>query len=405
MTPRRWREHASYVVSAHVIPVTAVAALAATAFGMRFPQRDGRPGDTSAQGLLFAALGAATLLLCRRSPYVALAGATMVFLGYGLVAGNFNPALQLPIMVCVYYLVLERPVRWSVLVVSVLVVLIWIIAIQTTSGAWIGPNRLGTVAYIMLAAAIGAVSRTRRAYLGAVEARARLAERMREDEATRRVAAERVRIAQDLHDITAHHLSLMHMQVAVALRLLPDRAGEAADILRRLQLTAKEALAETKAAVGVLRSDDHDSVMAPTPGIDDVRSLIDGHRCAGMEVELETEGDPVGLPDAIGLTAYRIVQEALTNAARHAADGTVRVKLTYGFHTLTIAVSNPAQLKPAKPPGPQFGLTGMQERARAVGGSVSADRRGRSFETVARLPLTSSDPDLSMLYRSTETHR
>ncbi|MGK2320941.1 sensor histidine kinase [Gordonia rhizosphera] len=325
--------------------------------------------------------------MCRRWPHAALAAATAVFIVYGLVVGDFNPALQLPIMVCVYYLVTERSPLWSAVVVTGLVVLVWIIAVATTSGHWIGPNRLGTVAYILLAAAVGAVSHTRRAYLEALESRARLAERMREDEARQRVAAERLRIAQDLHDITAHHLSLMHMQIAVALRLLHTRPDEAAEILGRLQDTARAALDETKAAVGMLRGGDESGDLAPTPGLRDLAELIDAHRKAGMRIDVTTTGVVVDLPPAIDLTAYRIVQEALTNAARYGAGGEVRLDLAYGLNTLTISVANTVAATVSTRARPQFGIIGTEERARSVGGSVTTRRDGTEFQAVSRLPL------------------
>ncbi|XVU27817.1 sensor histidine kinase [Actinoplanes sp. CA-054009] len=242
--------------------------------------------------------------------------------------------------------------------------------------------------YILVAVAVGDAVRTRRALLIQVRERAEQAERTREQEARRRVGEERIRIARDLHDVVAHHITLVNAQAGVAHHLMrthPDRAYEA---LAEIRETSRAALDELRATVGLLRQDDDppDS-RRPTPTFADIGTLVDGFRKAGADITVTTDGRPGPLTGPADVAAYRILQEALTNAGKHALPGPVQVRLAYGPALLRLTVTNPA--RPGRHgPGTGHGLIGMRERAETAAGTVTAEMRpdGR-FVVEAALPL------------------
>ncbi|MQL65080.1 sensor histidine kinase [Streptomyces vinaceus] len=260
--------------------------------------------------------------------------------------------------------------------------------------SWRDASRMGTVvAAPLLAGLIGHAVRTRRAYLAAVEERARRAEESRELEARRRVAEERVRIARELHDLVAHQITLANAQATVAAHFFDSRPEQTRVSLRELVETTGHALDELRATVGLLRqTGDTAAPDGPAPGLDRLPDLLESFRRAGLEVSVREEGAARALPPGVDLTAYRIVQEALTNVTKHAAGRGARVGLDWGGGRLTVTVSDDggaAAGPPAlsdRPPG--YGLIGMRERAAAVGGELTAGPRPEGgFLVTARLPL------------------
>ncbi|MEU0580865.1 histidine kinase [Streptomyces griseoincarnatus] len=260
--------------------------------------------------------------------------------------------------------------------------------------SWRDASRMGTVvAAPLLAGLIGHAVRTRRAYLAAVEERARRAEESRELEARRRVAEERVRIARELHDLVAHQITLANAQATVAAHFFDSRPEQTRVSLRELVETTGHALDELRATVGLLRqTGDTAAPDGPAPGLDRLPDLLESFRRAGLEVSVREEGAARALPPGVDLTAYRIVQEALTNVTKHAAGRGARVGLDWGGGRLTVTVSDDggaASGPPAlsdRPPG--YGLIGMRERAAAVGGELTAGPRPEGgFLVTARLPL------------------
>jgi signal transduction histidine kinase len=222
------------------------------------------------------------------------------------------------------------------------------------------------------------------------------------------VAEERSRIARELHDVVAHHVSVMTVQAAGAQRALgrdPDRAREA---MAAIEATGRTALTEMRRIVGVLRTggpeEDH---RAPAPGLGDLPALVSQVREAGLALELVIDGDVRELPQGVDLTAYRIVQEALTNSLRHARDTRATVRVHYGRTELRVQVlddgdarggagDGDARTKPAgseMSPRRGHGLIGMRERVGLYRGTLSAGpRRGGGFEVLARLPLPGAGP-------------
>lgn len=252
---------------------------------------------------------------------------------------------------------------------------------------------LGPAAWLLLPTALGTMTRLRGAYLEAVQARAEHAERTREEEARRRVVEERLRIARDLHDVVAHHLVLAKIQAGAVARLLPGRPAEAGRITGELAGTADSALRELKATVGLLRhhADEPDDRPGTTPGLDRLPELVESFQGAGLKVTVTAEGEPRPLSAGADLTAYRIVQEALTNVTKHADDRSAQVWLAYGDDRLVLSVSNGGRVgRPAHSLSGSggYGLIGMRERARSVGGRVRMGHRPQGgFEVVAELPF------------------
>ncbi|WP_103886595.1 sensor histidine kinase [Actinacidiphila yanglinensis] len=274
---------------------------------------------------------------------------------------------------------------------------------------------LGLFDLPILATALGDTVRNRRAYLAEVEARAERAERTREQESQRAVAEERLRIARELHDVTAHHLTLVNAQAGVAHHLMRTDPDAAYQALGQIKETSRAALDELRATVGLLRRPDDDPAqLHPLPGLADLDELFGTFRASGFQVDVRRRGTAVPVATGVQLAAYRIVQEALTNARRHASGAHVRVLLEYGAGSLHITVANdaphgvhprtaasrlsagqPAGAHPETGPGAGrhtgHGLIGMRERATALGGTVSAgpDHAG-GYRVRAELPLPSA---------------
>jgi signal transduction histidine kinase len=220
--------------------------------------------------------------------------------------------------------------------------------------------------------------------------RVALMDAQREEEARRAVADERVRIARDLHDVVAHHLSVIVVQAEAAQEILairPDRAGEA---MGTVADTARTALGELRRVLGVLRSE---GGRAPQPDLDTVDDLVASVRQAGLAVAVRTEGEPRAVGGVVGVAAYRVVQEALTNVLRHAAARRAEVALAYGDDALVVTVSDDGRggRAPAADRPGGHGLAGMRERVTVLGGTLDAGPRAEGgFAVRARLPLAPS---------------
>ncbi|WP_340384440.1 histidine kinase [Streptomyces sp. SS7] len=254
----------------------------------------------------------------------------------------------------------------------------------------VGGASLLRLDFAIAATALGRAVRSRRDHLADARARVERAERMQEEEARRRVTEERVRIARDLHDVVAHHITLVNAQAGVAHHLMrahPDRAYEA---LAHIKDNSRAALDELRATVGLLRQpDDSPGTRAPIPRLADLDSLVGGFRASGMSVWVARTGTCSPLAPATELTAYRIIQEALTNTHKHASATRTAVVLHYGAHRLRVTVTDDGLPGSPRGAGTGHGLMGMHERAVAIGGTVTAGPRPEGgFQVVAELPLS-----------------
>nr|WP_269328201.1 histidine kinase [Kineosporia mesophila] len=217
----------------------------------------------------------------------------------------------------------------------------------------------------------------------------------RQTEIRGEVVAERIRIAQDLHDVLAHHLTLVNTQAGVADYLLRTDPAAASDALRDIAGNTRQALDELRATVGMLRDSSDGDPLRPTPGTDQLGELLDGFRSAGTQVSLLTTGEPVKLPVGQDLAVYRIIQEAVTNATKHAPGAPVEIGLHWQRRNLTLSITNPVGHTPGfQGPGTRHGLIGMRERAVTAGGSLSAGpTRTGGFDVRASIPVhTAQEP-------------
>lgn len=233
---------------------------------------------------------------------------------------------------------------------------------------------------------VGRLVRDQTARADAAAERAALLEAADADRRAQAAAEERARIARELHDIISHSISVITVQTqAVRKRLGAGHEREAAD-LADVENTARQAMVELRRLFGVLRADGERPPLAPQPGLDQLPRLLERTRAADLQVELEVEGDPVPLSPGVDLTAYRIVQECLTNALKHAEDATVAVRLRYQGSALEICVADTG--KGLVRDGSGHGLVGMRERVSLYGGQLDAGPGpGGGFTVTAVLRL------------------
>ena len=240
--------------------------------------------------------------------------------------------------------------------------------------------------------AIGDNIGTRRAYLAGLEERAERLEREQTVVSQRATLAERARIARELHDVVAHHVSAIAVQAGAAEELAERDPGRARAVLATIQASSREALAEMRAVVGVLHDEGDGVTLAPQPGLAQLAQLAAQSRAAGLDVRVRVEGRPSPLPDALELSAYRIIQEALTNTLKHA--GATRAEVTVRYAEdgveLTVTDDGAGEAAPSALPGAGQGLVGMRERVALFHGRLDAGRLpGGGFRVVAHLPASS----------------
>jgi signal transduction histidine kinase len=226
-----------------------------------------------------------------------------------------------------------------------------------------GPFAVGTVVVMLLV----------RRVVGDRERRARVAERERDVAAREAVVEERARIARELHDVIAHHVSIMVVQAGAERRVLGAANTSTREVLETIEQIGRSALTEMRRMLGMLR-DDANEPLTPQPGLGDVPTLVRQLRDAGLPVELHIDGDPRELPVGIELSAYRIVQEALTNALKHAGGARATVHIRFGTESLELEIADDGTSRPAVARGGGQGLVGMRERVALYGGRFDASR-------------------------------
>ena len=238
----------------------------------------------------------------------------------------------------------------------------------------------------------GFALRERAAQAEAAEERATAAEREREAAARIAVAEERARIARELHDIVAHAVSVMVLQVGAVRHKLPETLKEDRDALKGVEQAGRTALAEMRRLLGAMRHDGEDLELAPQPGLGGLDSLVEKIGRAGLPVRLNVEGEPSPLPRAIDLSAYRIIQEGLTNALKHARASHADVVVRYGPDELHIEVRDDGE-GGSTSDGLGHGLVGVRERVKIFGGEMSAGNATEGgFILSTRLPLGGDRP-------------
>lgn len=363
---------------------------------------DGRPHfgerELNLQTVVLALIACTALVLRRRTPLPVLCVTTAVTVtGLVLAPDTGAPSdSRAPLAVasvialytvCAYT---DRATSWRAGAATVVAVT----ATGMLFGArpWFAQENLGILAWTGLAAAVGEAVRSRRAFIDAIKERAERAERTREEEARRRVAEERMRIARELHDVVAHHIALVNVQAGVASHVMDKRPDQAKQALAHVREASRHALDELQSTVGLLRqTGDPAAPTEPAPGLGVLDELIDGFHRAGLEVRVELS-DPVGeLPSAVDLTAYRVVQEALTNVQKHVgtgADARVGIERTARSLEITVVDDGAGEPVPAREGGGGHGLIGMRERAAALHGRCEAGPlEDGGFRVWVELPL------------------
>lgn len=399
-TPQR-RDAALAVVLAVVLVAVSAAAMLAT--WARQPESASLSVVDAGAALLMMAAGVATIAARRRAPALALTTATGLVLAcgpLGLVA--VGPGIG--VVVCAYTMAAVAPRRRSAIALTSAAILHAVggVVLGALGSEVRGPTFWGvpgrdvaamivaTAATFAIPAVVGLRVRRRRAVLADLTERAaRLeAERVERDRAA--AAAERGRIARELHDVAAHDLSAIVVQAGAADRLIDGDPGAAKDVLRSIRGQGRDTLAALRQLVGVMRDDDADGP-APQPSLARLDSLIDAARHTGMDIEVVTDGPVASLPTLVDLAAYRVVQEALTNARHHAAGAAVTVRVGCRPEHVRVVVHNgpaPAAVATSAAASSGRGLAGMRERVRQVDGSLSAGpTRDGGWEIAVRIPL------------------
>ena len=339
-------------------------------------------------GLAIVAIAGPLLVLRRSHPLPVLVVTVVAALVLAVAAGE--PNLLMPAALVVLYTVAtEFPWRIALAAGGATVAAFIAVLLVYLEPGRLDGGLLAAMAWPALATAAGSAVRAGRENLAQTQERVRRAEATRELEAERRVVEERLRIARDVHDLVAHHLAVVNVQSGVAAHVLrsdPDAAGTALEAVRT---SASTAVAELGELLGVLRDPgDTDAAgsVRPTPDLDAIDDLISSFSASGLVVEHRVTGAPRPLSPTAQVAAYRVVQEALTNAHKH-GDGRAVLAQTFDDEAMTIEVSNRIPVDGGPDVGPSgYGLIGMRERVEAAGGQLTVDAGRERFTVVAALP-------------------
>jgi signal transduction histidine kinase len=360
--PREWLGDAAFAVL--------VAALAVSLVTIAPPAGS----DVDPLGYVLVVIGSLALAARRRAPVAVLLVSTGCVLTYQML-GYPGVVAGLPVLVAIYTAVRagHRLIAAAVTTIALAKGTAATILMSLTEEPVreVLESRVMLAGWLIASGVIGEVARKQQAYLQQVEERAIEAERSREEAARRRAGEERLRIARELHDSLTHSISVIKVQAGVAVHLARKRGDEVPDALLAIQEASSDANRELRATLEVLR-----------------RDLVTRSERAGVPATVTVEGERRSLPPEVDRAAYRIIQEALTNVARHAAPAEASIRLLYGADRLTVQVDDNGKAGPAAPSEPGVGLVGMRERVAGLGGRLVAQPRAEGGFTVrAELPL------------------
>lgn len=339
-----------------------------------------------ALAVVLLAVGPVSLLARRRAPVAVLwvvFGSTLV---YALLDYPRGP-IFIALIVAFFNAVMSghRRAAWATLLPGYIGFL-WVTYLVGADARPGWAASFGLAAWLLVLGTVSETVRTRRE-------RAMEMWRTRAEESRRRASEERLRIAQELHDVLAHNISLINVQAGVALHLMDEQPEQARSSLTAIKQASKDALGELRSVLDVLRHGDEEAPRAPSPTLARLDELVSRSEAAGLPVQTTVEGSPRPLPPGVDLAGYRIVQEALTNIARHAGPASATVRVTYGDDEITVEIDDDGRGRSG--PGPAAsspsggnGIPGMRERAAVLGGELDAGPRpGGGFRVRARLPL------------------
>jgi signal transduction histidine kinase len=376
-------------------PLLADAAVAAAVLALMVPQVITPAGGILVPALVLYTAQAVLLVLRRQYPF----GVFLLIFVLAVATANYTTEglNGIALLVAFYTVAAYKPRRGVVLAAVMMEALVVLLVTFASAGVKDWPRAASLLADSALNAAAGFAgyyARTRRAYLEAAQDRAGRLERERDQQAQLAAAAERARIAREVHDIVAHNIAVMIALADGAAYTAETNPGQAASVMGQVSATGRSALGEMRRLVGVLRGPATPG-HAPQPGLDDLEELIASVRAAGLPARLTVTGPPFAVPPSAQLALYRITQEALTNTLKHAPGATAEVRLAYRPGQVELEVTDdgrpggvPPGGEPAGPPGGGHGIAGMRERAATFGGPVSAGPRpggGWRVRTVLRL--------------------
>ncbi|MFG1875371.1 sensor histidine kinase [Sphaerisporangium sp. NPDC049003] len=354
--------------------------------------RTGHPPGTIALGipgyLALSAMLVAPLAWRRSRPVHVFAAIALIAFAQWLAPLEPVPA-DVSVLIAMYGVAAYRPLGWALAAGAVAELGMWMVMAR-----WGEPSLLAFASGSLFVVApwIGGIyANTRRRYLESLEERAERAEHERDQQARIATAAERARIARELHDVVAHNVSVMIVQADGAGYTIDSDPEQARRAVQTISSTGRQALAEMRRLVGVLRQDDAgEEDYAPQPGVADLDELMAHIRQSGLPVEFTVSGPPRDLPEGEQLVIYRIVQEALTNALKHGGpDARARVEMEYGPQDITLRVVDDGRGAAAPRSIDGHGLIGMRERVAMYDGSVHASPcPGGGFQVTVRLPVS-----------------
>ncbi|HLU71740.1 MAG TPA: sensor histidine kinase [Nonomuraea sp.] len=351
-------------------------AVAAAQVGLSFSasmgQPDREPVDAVAVALLL--VGPVGVLVRRKYPVGAAVVTLVATYLYTWLGYPFGPGYLAAIILL--FSMVTLGLRIQAWIMAGVTIVVFISYSHLWSGGMTGLfHDLAVTAFVLLVMVMAELTRI-------VRERRAQQQRAAEEETRRQASEERLTMAQELHDVLAHNISLIHVQASTALHLIDDNPEQARTALATIKTASKEVLGEMRSVLNVLRDG---APRSPTAGLDRLDELIER---SGLDVTLERDGSRP-LPPQVERAAYRIVQESLTNAARHAPGAAVTVRLGYGARELVIEVTDTGSTTPPELAGEGSGngIPGMRERAAALGGTLTAGPHGRGFRVSARLPL------------------
>jgi signal transduction histidine kinase len=379
---RRWAADALIAVAVTAIQV-----------GGTYASAGRHPGHPAAGivAYLLLAVGGASLIVRRRYPVGVLALTLAAAIWPG--TDSQAPVIWLALIVAFFSAVQARQRAAAVasLVIGY-VASIWPPWLIGSPGHATAGFAVGLALGLLFLLAVAEVIRAR-------GQRAAALEQSHQEELRRRAGEERMRIARDLHDVVAHNISVINVQANTALHLMDRQPDRARSALTTINEVSGQALVELRSVLGVLRAVDESVPRAPTPGLARLGDLADTAAAAGLAVQVEESGQRAPLPADIDLAAYRIIQEALTNSARHSGGPNATIRIAYQEGALMIEVDDDGAPRlrarpPGQPGGTGSGIAGMTERAAALGGALQAcPRPGGGFAVRARLPLPGLSQD------------
>jgi signal transduction histidine kinase len=368
-----------------VLGVLAAAAALVSLLGTEPATIDPRLDPPNALAVVATAVAGLSLVWRRSRPtasyVVFMTGCLVVSL-----SGHYIGLLSVLLLVALYSLATHAPRRTGVIGLAATLAVFVVLALLDVPDLGTG-DLLQAVALLLAAWAVGDAVRSRRAQqrdeLRAAEQQAVAAR----EQAALAASGERLRIARELHDVVAHSMSLIAVQAGVGAHVIrddPDAAARALDVIAE---TSRSALDQTRALVGLLREDGERATRPPLRGLDDLDELVDDVGRAGLEVLLVRTGTPYDVEAPLGLAAYRVVQESLTNVLKHSAATAATVGVIWSADALDLEVTDQG---PARPRGAAasagHGLLGLEERVHLLGGSIASGRHGTGFRVAATLP-------------------